>query len=288
MKQSVWTVKKLLDWAETYLKNQGFQKPRIDAEYLLADVLQKKRLELYLKFDQPLSVEELTKFKAYLKRRTLFEPLQYILGHQAFWSFEFKVGPGVLIPRPETEFLVETVLKSIPKDGPVHILDLCTGSGVIPITVALERKNASFVAIDSSQKALRYAKENAKTHGVEDRIQFLEANLFDPLSSKDIFDIIVSNPPYVAEKEWETLDKEILMFEPKEAFVAGPEGTVFHYTILKKAKSFLKKGGTLFLEISPEQSLTLKTFCKDLKGVISTEVLCDYTHRERVLRLSHG
>ncbi|MEK7791094.1 MAG: peptide chain release factor N(5)-glutamine methyltransferase, partial [Deltaproteobacteria bacterium] len=238
----------MLKWTEAYFKKQGLLKPRLDAEILLSHAVHKRRIDLYLQFDHPLNETELSAFKELVRRRVQHEPIQYMTGHQEFWSLDFSVGPGVLIPRPETECLVEQSLKILANDTKekIRILDIGCGSGVVAIVLAKERPGAEVVAVDISQVALSCALENAKRHGVGERIEFRRSDIYSGLKEEK-FDLIVSNPPYIRTDEWETLDLEIRNYEPKEALVGGEEGIDFHMRIIKGAPLFFQKRGALLL-----------------------------------------
>ena len=202
-----WTRLKLIEWTADYLKKQGIENPRLESEILLAHVLGKKRIDLYLAFDRPVELEELSRYKSLIQRRLKHEPLQYLTGRQEFWSMEFKVGPGVLIPRPETECLIEQALKKFKsqKDSPLHILDLGTGSGVLAVVLAKALPLSTLWAVECSERALTYAMENAKTHGVSSQIHFQKSDLFSGLDPSQKFNLIISNPPYLTEEEWSRL-----------------------------------------------------------------------------------
>lgn len=280
----IWTIGSALKWTEAYFKKQGLFKPRSDAEILLSHAIHKRRIDLYLQFDHPLSETELSAFKELVKRRAQHEPIQYMTGHQEFWSLDFSVGPGVLIPRPETECLVEQSLKILNNDTKekIRILDMGCGSGVIAIALAKERPGAEIVAVDMSQTALSRALENAKKHGVGERIEFRRSDIYSGLKEEK-FDLIVSNPPYIRKDEWETLDLEIRNYEPKEALVGGEEGIDFHMRIIDSASLFLTKKGWLLFEIAPQQVKPLSDYREKTKVFSTLNVIKDYSHRDRVM-----
>ena len=199
-------------WAETYLKRFKIPEAKIDAEYLLSHILKCKRQELYLNSERQLTNQVINTFKGFIQKRSKREPLQYIISEEEFRGLTFKVTRDVLIPRPETEFLVEEAVKIIErqrakgKGQKAIIIDLCTGSGCIAVSIAKEIPDSKIYATDISEKALAVAKENAKRHGVEDRITFLQGSFLEPLKDKRLegrIDIILSNPPYVSKKTWE-------------------------------------------------------------------------------------
>ncbi len=249
-----WTVIDLLKWTADYLEEKNFDHARLNAERLLGHVLHWRRVDLYLQFDRPLSADELTAFKQLLKRRLNHEPLQYIIGESEFFSLSFLVGPGVLIPRPETELLVEKAIEfAHPADG-CRILDLGTGSGCIAISLAVHLPQAHIVAIDKSAKALELAQTNARRNGVADRIEFLSWDFTSPTSPfTAAFDIVVANPPYIRQNDYERLPKEIKNFEPMEALLAGKDGLDGYRAIQRRLAEWLNPGGRAFLEIGADQ-----------------------------------
>ncbi|RLB20672.1 MAG: peptide chain release factor N(5)-glutamine methyltransferase [Deltaproteobacteria bacterium] len=259
MKRKIWTIKEILTVSSGYLKAKGIDSPRLTAEILLAHVLGVNRVSLYLDFDKPLIENEVSRYRELIRRRMQREPVQYITGKQEFWSLEFHVDPRVLIPRPETELLVEHTI-SIAKEHGTHeksllrILDLCTGCGAIAIALAKELPKARLWLTDISHGALDVALENATKHNVEQRITFLQGDLWEPLSGQSHeFDVIVSNPPYVTSDEYEALPPEIRNHEPKIALDAGPDGMRFLERIIKGAPSYLCPGGWLLVEMDPRQ-----------------------------------
>lgn len=253
-----WTIRELLSTSSEYLKQKGIESPRLNAELLLSKTLNVSRLRLYLDLERPITSEELSQFRSLIRRRTKREPIQYILGTAGFYNLELKVGPGVLIPRPETELLVETILKEINSQGlgpePIRCLDVGTGSGCIAISVLKECPNTHFVATDISQEALNCARENSMTFGLENRIDLRQGSLFEPIMEGERFHIIASNPPYVREDEWEGLQPEIRSYEPKEALLAGPDGLRVIRALILKSIDYLETGGFLILELAPSQA----------------------------------
>ncbi|HUU41545.1 MAG TPA: peptide chain release factor N(5)-glutamine methyltransferase, partial [Desulfatiglandales bacterium] len=220
MIQKRWAIREILHTTTDLLKDKGIESPRLCAEVLLSHQLKKNRLGLYLSFDQPLSIHEISGYRSLIKRRLKKEPLQYITGNQEFWSLDFLVGPAVLIPRQETELLVEEAVKLKEKNllddcHQPRILDLGTGSGAIAISLAKEIENAIIWASDISFDALAIATANAKRHKLEKRIRFCQGDLFQPFSnSSNSFDIIISNPPYISSEKLKMLPEEIRDYEP--------------------------------------------------------------------------
>jgi release factor glutamine methyltransferase len=232
---------------------QGLASPRLDAEILLAQALKADRLYLYRHPEEPMNREAAAAFQSLAARRLRGEPVAYLLGRKEFWSLVFEVNEQVLIPRPDTECLVEEVLKTccVAGSANLRILDLGTGSGAIGVSLAWELPHAHVVATDISPGAVDVARRNARRHGVEQRMTFLAGHLFTPLSGK--FDIIASNPPYISTTAFETLPVDVRGYEPASALLAGPGGICFHEQIIAECAGYLKEGGWLFLEIGSEQ-----------------------------------
>ena len=206
-----WTVKELLTVTSDYLKNKEIDSPRLTAEILLAHQLDITRIKLYLNYDQPLDAGEISGYRSLIRRRVNREPYQHITGTQEFWSMDFTVSPQVLIPRPESELLVEQVISLFKSDelgrkGRTTILDLGTGSGALAVSLARELEDATLWESDISDDALEIARLNAKKHGVNDRIHFRQGDLWEPFAGEGItFDVIVTNPPYIASEAFDTL-----------------------------------------------------------------------------------
>jgi release factor glutamine methyltransferase len=250
-----WTIIELLKWTADYLKEKKFDNGRLTGERLLAHVLNCRRVDLYVQFERPLNGDELASYKALLKRRLAHEPLQYIIGETEFFSLPFKVGPGVLIPRPETELLVEKALAAASQWPEARILDIGTGSGNIAISLAVHLPGARITAVDCSQPALALALENGQRNGVSERIRWQEWNLFsDACPLPTPFDIVVSNPPYIRQADFDTLPPEIKSFEPSTALLAGSDGLDAYRAISKWLPTLLSKPGFAFLEIGADQA----------------------------------
>ena len=261
------TIKEVLSWAEGYLNGYGVADPKAETEYLLSHLLNCKRSGLYLKHDKSLAIDEFQRFMDWLNRRIAREPSQYIIGEQEFWGLAFKVTRDVLIPRPETEILVEEAVKTVrsqesevrSQNTKIHyselrtpdsklILDLCTGSGCIAISLAQEIPDSKIYAVDISERVLDVARGNAERHGVADRMIFLHGDLFEPLKGMDIeFDFIISNPPYISKKMMKELQPEIKDYEPVTALYGGDDGLDFYRRIIAKAPNYLTKRGHLIL-----------------------------------------
>ncbi len=249
-----WTVGRLLEWTAGYLKEHDAESPRLDAEILLAEALGCRRIELYTSFDQVPDESPRTAFRELVRRRSEGTPVAYLVGRREFYSIEFRVTPDVLIPRPETELLVMTLLDRARErtvEQPITIADVGTGSGIIAVCAAKHLPDSRVTAIDVSPAALKVAQQNAMAHGVADRIEWVESDLFDKVDPTKKFDFIASNPPYVSTSEEESLAREIKNHEPHGALVAGPQGTEVIDRLIPQAADRLNPGGRLLIEISP-------------------------------------
>ena len=238
-----------------YLDRKGIESPRANAEILLANILNCKRLELYLMYDKPLRDSELNSYREYLKRRSNYEPIQYITGSVEFYTLELKVTPAVLIPRPETEILVDVIIDSVKKEDELFILDFGSGCGNISIALAENLPNVHVTGIDISKDAIMIANENLEKYQLNGRVNFvngdiLKFNVNDFLN----YDIIVSNPPYVSQNDYLNVQKEIKNFEPKIAVTDFSDGYKYFVKIITLASEILKSGGKLFFEMGEGQS----------------------------------
>jgi len=260
---------------------------RRDAELLLCHSLGRNRAWLITHFQDALDEGNRKIFEGAVHRRAEREPLQYIIGRQEFWGLDFTVTPEVLIPRPETELIIEAALRIGGEKGTLlTIADLCTGSGCIAISLARERERAQLFATDISAKALVVARENARSHAVSARIRFFEGDLFAPLGELDIrgrIDIIVSNPPYIPSGDLGALQPEVRDYEPGMALIAGPEGTEIQKRIINEAPEFLKKDGALILEMGLGQAAALAAIFKENGKYRAPEILNDLAGIERVV-----
>jgi len=275
-------VLKVLNRTALNFKKRGFSSSRLDAEVLLSTYLNTDCSGLYVNIERLLTDEELKGFLGWVERRQKGEPVAYITGRKEFWSLTFEVNSKVLVPRPETELLVEEVLKvcSYMGDRNIDILEIGTGSGAISVAIASDLKNVSIIATDISEEAIKVTRRNAEKNGVAGKISFLHGNLFEPVSGK--FDIIVSNPPYISEEEFERLPVEVRDFEPKEALLAGPEGTEFHYNLIRKGSCYLKYGGWLFMEIGAGHKDMVEDMLRKDKTYDSVSFRIDYAGIERI------
>ena len=284
-----WTVGELLKVSADYLKQKGIDSPRLSAEILLAHQLHLTRIKLYLQYDQPLSEQEVEGYRALIRRRLSREPVQYITGVQEFWSMEFMVNPSVLIPRPETEVLVEQAV-ALAKENPklleegVTFLDLGTGCGALAVALAREFQNALVCATDLTEDALQVARRNAERHGVKDRIDFRSGDWFMPFAgSTTRFDMILSNPPYIPTEALESLAPEVREYEPRSALDGREQGMVDVTRILKEAPGYLAPGGWILMEMDPEQTLEAIRMIEEAGAFAEHRRIQDYSHRYRVV-----
>ncbi len=248
-----WTVLRLLQWTEKFLRDHHSESPRLDAEILLAAARQCQRIDLYMAFNDEATEEVRANFRDLVRRRAAGTPVAYLVGSREFYSRSFTVTPDVLIPRPETEFVLIELLDRAKQQATRDwsIADVGTGSGILAINAALELPAARVAAFDLSPAALDVARQNARTHGVEARLDFYQGDLFEGSSSLPTFDFVVSNPPYVSDSEFDALDAGVRDFEPKMALVAGPNGTSVIERLIPQAAERLRPGGWLIIEISP-------------------------------------
>jgi release factor glutamine methyltransferase len=280
------TIAETLKAASEHLRDASVPNDLLDAQTLLAEALGQDRTYLIVNFNQELSGDVRSNFQAMVERRAAGEPLQYITGHQEFFGLDFKVTPDVLIPRPETELAVEETIRLVQQNRiaiPV-IVDVGAGSGCIAVTLAREIGDARVIASDLSLAALRLARRNAHRNGVADRIEFIAADLLDAFADRGFADFILCNPPYVAEQEMPTLQREVRDWEPRVALTDGVDGLSFYRRLLKDAPARLKPGGHLICEMGYTQSEKISAMVDravwaearlldDLQGIPRTIVL---------------
>lgn len=252
-----WTIRRVLDWTRGHFEKQKLEDARLTSELLLSHVLSLPRVKLYMDLDRPLSKDELATYRGLIQRRLAGEPTQYLMGTREFYGRKFAVDARVLIPRGETELLVEAVLHDVKKDAATRVLDLCTGSGCVAISIAAERPQASVWATDLMAPALEVAKANAIALGVDGRVTFFQGDLFAPVPEGATFDVIVSNPPYVKSGDIAGLQKEVQQ-EPRTALDGGADGLQIIDRLITAALKRLKPGGLLALEIGEDQGEAVK------------------------------
>jgi release factor glutamine methyltransferase len=281
------TLIKAINSASAKLAAAGVPNARLDAELLVCHTLGRDRAWLLAHIQDGLDDERRRMFERLIERRAGREPFQYITGRQEFWGLDFHVTPDVLIPRPETELIIETALQQAQgRSGPLSVIDLCTGSGCIAVCLAKELPSARIFATDTSVKALVVARENARRHGLADRIRFFEGDLFAPMDELDVHgqvDIVVSNPPYISTGDRPALQPEVRDYEPAMALFAGPGGTELHRRIVGAAPRLLKNNGALIMEMGIGQAKALARMIRENGAYAAPEVLKDLAGIERVI-----
>ena len=280
-KKDVWTISSLLNWTVNYFKSKNIQSARLDAEVLLSHVLRQERIYLYVHFDEPMEQNELSKFREYVKKRAQHVPIAYIIGEREFMGLPFKVTKDTLIPRPDTEILVENVLNNVDKDKEIEIVDIGTGSGAIILSLLVNLPNAQGKTVDISSKAIEVAKENAVNLQVNDRCEFFVGDLFAPLNDNK-FDLIVSNPPYIPQKDIATLEDDVKEYEPVSALTDGGDGLSYYRRLLSEGKAYIKENGFIALEIGIYQSEDVKQIAMD-NGWKNIKIIKDYAGIDRVV-----
>ncbi len=282
-----WTILRMILWSAEYLKNKGVETGRLDAEWLLAAALGVDRLQLYLKYDRPLSSEEREAFKLLLRRRAGREPLQYIIGRTGFRDLELQTDPRVLIPRPETEVLVQEVLDWA-SAGAESVWDMGTGAGAVVLSLAAEGTWTRLVATDVSPEALSVAADNAERYDLGGHVEFREGSLFEPLEEGERFDVIVSNPPYIAEGEKGELQPEVRDWEPPEALFAGEDGLDVIRQLVAGAPKHLLSGGLLALECGLGQAEGIAADVQATGAFGAVRIRADLTGRPRFVTAERG
>jgi release factor glutamine methyltransferase len=278
-----WTILEALKWTADYFKRQGIDHGRPSAEILLAHCLNCERIDLYLRYDQPLDADELRRFKVLIQRRIRREPDAYIVGQKEFWSLSFRVTPAVLIPRPETECLVEAALRQYPGNDPIQVLELGVGSGAVSVALAHERPSWNIRAADISTEALEIARQNARRLLPGNNLNFFRGSWFDPFVDQDCqFDLIISNPPYIASKDLAGLEPEVRQFEPVAALDGGADGLACLRHIIHAAPDYLNPEGMLILEIGYDQRVGVEDLGHQCGAYQSVGVEKDYSGLDRV------
>lgn len=284
-----WTVRKILEWTSSFLTRKEVDAPRLSAELLLAHVLKLPRIKLYTDYERPLIEEELTTYRDLIRRAGEHEPIAYLCGKAYFFDLELDLKPGVLIPRPDTETLVETAINlcrhSAGFEAP-RILDLCTGTGCIALALAKHLPAANITAIDIDPLAIEVATGNIKKLNLESRITLLQGNLFEPLATAldpAPFHLIVSNPPYIASAQIPKLDRSVKDFEPHRALDGGPDGLSFHRRILQAAPDRLLPNGRVMMEIAYDQGQTALDLANSFPAFSPNRILKDAAGNNRVL-----
>ena len=282
-----WTIQKILNWTAQHFAEKGVDSPRLSAELLLAHVLGLERIELYTKFDTAVTKPQLDRLHKLVKRCAHHEPLAYIIGTTEFYSLKLKITPACMIPRPETELLVERAIEFLrTRKGQQFVCDLCTGCGCIAVAIAKNFADAKIIATDISEEALSVAVENVEMHNLKGRVELLAGDLFEPIIPYlDVgkFDLIVCNPPYVSAAEYESLDKKIKDYEPREALYAGSDGLDVYGRIAEKANAFLKPDGALMLEIGYSQGPAVRELLERTGHFAEIKIEKDTSNNNRVV-----
>ncbi|MFZ5517014.1 MAG: peptide chain release factor N(5)-glutamine methyltransferase [Candidatus Zhuqueibacterota bacterium] len=288
MEDKIYRVIDIITMSTDFLKSRGFENARLNAELIAAHVLKMNRVQLYLNFEKQLSPIELAALRDALKRRAQHEPIQYLTGETEFFSLKLSVNKSTLIPRPETELLVETVLNELKaNDSPdksIQVLDIGTGSGNIAIALAKHLENSNITALDIGAESLAVARLNAEFHQVHHKIEFFEGDIFQPLfATERAFDAIVSNPPYITDHEFHDLPIEVRNYEPAVALKGGTDGTLFYHRIAELARTLLKKPGFVAVEIGATQKEAVQHIFAGAAHFHSIEVIYDLNKLPRVI-----
>ena len=288
--EETWTVNRLLEWTRGFFQKKEIEKPKLEAEILLAHAMKVPRIALYTAFETEPTEVQRTIFRELVKRRGQGEPTAYLVGSKEFYSLLFKVDHNVLIPRPETEDLVlQTLdkLKTYPEGSTPIIADVGTGSGAIAIALAKHLPKhlgkTKLIAVDLSPEALNIAKNNAELHSVSDRIEFRQSDLFEQVS--ETLDIVVSNPPYISQSEYEALPTDIKDFEPKTALFAGASGTEVIERLISQSAERLQPGGHLLMEVSP---MIAESVAELLKNWDHVQIHRDLAGQQRIVSGIHS
>lgn len=289
--EQIWSILKLVDWSTNYLAQRGFDEARLNTELILCHVLGLRRIDLYLKYDMILSSQELSTFKSLFKRRLTHEPVQYILGYTELMDIRFEVTRDVLIPRPETEILIEGVITHCKLANPPveKIFEIGTGSGCIAVSLTKHLPNLFITTIDKSFEALEVAKRNAVASNVKERINFINLDFLqnDLNSFSDNYDIIVSNPPYISKEEIDSLQPEVRLYEPQSAYTDFGDGLAFYKAISHHGNKMLHNDGWIFVEVGYNQNENVREIFKR-DGYRNIEIIKDYDGNVRVVKAQKG
>lgn len=292
MRPPEWTILSILEWTTGYFRKYNIDSPRLDAEILLAHSLGLKRIDLYLRYDQPLGAAERAAFKQVVKRRAAREPVAYIVGRREFWGLDLLVDSNVLTPRPETERVVEIALdflKTATVGSAPQVMDLGTGSGCIALALAHDCPSAQVIATDISRSALAVARSNIERYRLADRIRLVAGRGMDMLDAQGAgFDLIVANPPYIPSADIPGLEPEVRDYEPHSALDGGDDGLVAYRRIIPSAAALLRPGGLLVLEIGWDQGAAVGRLAERSNRYRDVRCIADYSGRDRVMRLTRA
>jgi release factor glutamine methyltransferase len=286
--EEVWTIGRLLTWTTDFLKRRGSESPRLDAEVMLAHVLDWQRVQLYTHFTEEVSETPRGRYRDLVRRRAEGAPVAYLVGRKEFYSLTFEVSPAVLIPRPESEFVVVEVMALTKGLESVRAVDVGTGSGNLAIASAHRNPAARFVAIDLGEAALAIARKNAERHGVADRIDFRLGDRLDPVKDEGPFDVIVSNPPYIPTAEIPRLEPGVRDYEPRLALDGGPDGLDMVRGLIEQSIPLLRPGGHLILEIGTAQEQPVRAFIEAQDGLRLAPTIRDLAGHPRVIRATRS
>ncbi len=281
--RQTWTVGRLLQWTVGYFTSKGIEFPRLDAEVLLADALGCARIELYVNFDKPVTAAERARFRDYVRRRAAGEPVAYIVGRKEFYGLEFAVGPEVLIPRPDSEFVVMTYLEHFRRRPRALVIDVGTGSGNLAVAIAHEHPGARVIATDISEPALRLAARNAARHGVAARVSLVRCDLLSAVRPEPLADAIVTNPPYIPTDNIRSLEPGVRDYEPHVALNGGPSGLDVVRRLISEAIPRLKLGGMLIVEIGAQQEEPVRRLMIETDRLDVLPTVYDYARHPRVV-----
>ncbi len=287
MSEEIWTIGRILKWTEQYFGRKGVESPRLDAEVLLSHVLGKARIYLYVHFDEPLEKRELAAYRELVQKRVQRVPVAYLVGSREFMGLTFRVSTATLVPRPDTEILVQAALERLKKvvgtkGGPVRFADIGTGTGAICLSVLHFLPGAEAMTVDISPEALAVARENAEALGLSDRIAFFEGDLLEPVKGQR-FHAILSNPPYIPDGDIDRLAPEVRENEPMTALAGGRDGLDFYRRLCREAPPLLEPGGFLAFEVGIRQADAVARLAKEHALIGQTEILKDLSGIERVV-----
>lgn len=283
----IWTIGRILKWTENFFKEKGIESPRLDAEVLLGHVLEKERIYLYVHFDEPLQPQELAEYREAIKQRIRRVPVAYIIGQREFMGLTFHVTEDTLVPRPDTEILVQAAIERLKKMSgadearPVRFADIGTGTGAICLSVLHYLPQATADTVDISEAARSVAEENAESLGVADRVKFYTGDLLAPLA--EAYDAILSNPPYIPDADIEGLAPEVRCKEPRTALSGGADGLDFYRRLVVDSPALLKDDGFLAVEVGIHQAQAVAKMAVESGKFARTEIIKDYGGIERVV-----
>ncbi len=277
-----WTVRRVLDWTINYLKESGSENPRLDAEILLAHSRNCPRIQLYTQFDEPLSDTERSQMRSLVKRRATAEPVAYLVGHREFFSLNFEITRDVFIPRPDTETLVAAALDLLKPLSSPQVLELCTGSGCIPIAITKNHSTVQITTVEKNPAPFDVATRNIEKHELSQRVNLIRGDLFGPIEANSQFHLIVSNPPYVLKAEIETLDADVRDHEPHCALDGGEDGLDLVRVLINESPDYLSNGGWLLFELDPAQAETACELMQE-RGFTEIRTEDDLSQRPRAV-----